>query len=144
MRARGDEALSKGVVLGQLSDLEILDMRCASEPGKQRLMVFRADGKGAGGRSLEGSGRHGAAAKRSQRRRSLVSSTSHTAGTRSATSHVLPARSIDSQFDRSDRPRRGLGEDGIVRVVAQQRGCRSVPDSAQRVEEVSVALRLIA
>lgn len=56
----------------------------------------------------------------------------------------LPAGSIDSQFDRSDRPRRGLGEDGIVRVVAQQRGCRSVPDSAQRVEEVSVALRLIA
>jgi hypothetical protein len=45
MRARGDKALSKGVVLGQSSDLEILDMRCTSEPGEQRLMVFRADGK---------------------------------------------------------------------------------------------------
>ncbi len=45
MRARGDKALSKGVVLGQSSDFEILDMRCASEPGEQRLTVFRTDGK---------------------------------------------------------------------------------------------------
>ncbi len=45
MRARGDKALSKGVVLGQSSDLEILEIRCLSEPGKQRLMVFRTDGK---------------------------------------------------------------------------------------------------
>ena len=53
---RGDEALSKGVIVRQSSDLGILELPCGGKPGKQCLMVFRADGKRATGCDIANDG----------------------------------------------------------------------------------------